>query len=112
MKTKCRLSFATVYSVWYIVSCILLWTSGVQTPTEGVSAFFFDLLTHFFIPLEVYVFVEFAVIPLLYGIYTGLVLLKTEDFTKAQRIYFGVLPAVSWGAAVLLMIFGPLIGVV
>ncbi len=109
MKAKLRLIFTTVYSVWYIVSCILLWLPGVQTPAGGISEIFFDLLTHFFIPLEVYVFVEFAVIPLLYGIYTGLVLLKTEGFTKAQRIYFGVLPAVSWGAAVLLMIFGALI---
>ncbi len=112
MKAKFRLIFTAVYSVWYIVSCILLWLPGVQTPTEGISAFFFALLTHFFIPLEVYVFVEFAVIPLLYGIYTGLVLLKTKDFTKAQRIYFGVLPAVSWGAAILLMIFGAFIDAV
>lgn len=110
MKAKFHLIFTTVYSVWYIVSCILLWLPGVQAPAEGISEIFFDLLTHFFIPLEAYVFVEFVVIPLLCGIYTGLVLLKTKDVTKAQRIYFGVLPAVSWGVAVLLMIFGPLIG--
>lgn len=105
-KTKVLFAVAGVFYIWYAAAGILLNCTTLDYTLTGTAGRVYNFLTHFNIEMEAFSAFHTVIVPIVFLVYTGLVLLLYKSFTKKQKIWFGLLPV----AAVLVNIAAMAIG--
>ncbi len=86
---------AGVFYTWYLASSILLNCTTWSYTLHGIQWRIFAFFTHFFLDLELFYALQIVFLPIVFIIYTIVVLVTYKPFTKAQKIVFGLLPAIA-----------------
>lgn len=105
-KTKVLFAVAAVFYTWYTVAGILLSCTTWDYTLTGTAGRIYNFCTHFYIEMEAFSAFYTVLVPIVFFVYTGLVLLLYKPFTKTQKIWFGIMPV----AAVLVHIVAMAIG--
>lgn len=106
VKSKALLAVAAVFYIWYAAAGILLNCTLLDYTLTGTAGRIYNFCTHFNIELEAFSAFHTVIVPIVFLVYTGLVLLLYNSFTKKQKIWFGLLPV----AAVLINIAAMAVG--
>lgn len=95
IKPKALLTVSAVFYIWYAAAGILLNCTPWDYTLTGAAWHIYNFCTHFYIDLEAFSALHIVWMPIAFFVYTGLVLLLYEPFTKKQKIWFGIMPVAA-----------------
>lgn len=94
MRTKTKVLFAVagVFYIWYAAAGILLNCTTWDYTLTGTAGRVYNFFTHFYIEMEAFSAFYTVLVPIVFFVYTGLVLLLYKPFTKTQKFGSGFCP--------------------